>query len=160
MPKNKEDELWNILHADSPLVNEEEVFKFLTSCSISSKIPDNDENRRAAEHYISHHPEFAYRYAHYKVWGETSHLSQRYTFSRRSKFRFTIAESHIMKSPWWAYRYARDIIQGRWKEAEPFIATDAEVSFKYAVLINEAFPAGEKNILGTNFKYRYQELFK
>lgn len=35
------------------------------------------------------------------------------------------AEQYIMKDPFAAYCYARDIIKGRWKEAEPYIMTDS-----------------------------------
>ena len=40
--------------------------------------------------------------------------------------RWLEAEPYIMKSPGNAVWYARDIIRGRWEEAEPYIMTDPE----------------------------------
>jgi hypothetical protein len=38
----------------------------------------------------------------------------------------------ITKSSVWAYYYARDIIKGRWIEAEQYIINDSEIAFWYA----------------------------
>lgn len=38
----------------------------------------------------------------------------------------------ILKDPHFAYQYARDVVKGRWPEAEPYILKDAPASFWYA----------------------------
>ena len=45
------------------------------------------------------------------------------------------------KDPLLIYNYARDVIGGRWKEAEPFILEDLEIAYDYA-----------KNIIGGRWK--------
>jgi hypothetical protein len=41
--------------------------------------------------------------------------------------------AHILKrDSWYAYRYAKDIIRGRWPEAEPYIIKDSWYAFMYA----------------------------
>ena len=46
--------------------------------------------------------------------------------------RWIEAEPIIMRSPYRAYRYAKDVIKGRWFEAEPTIMADAEYAYWYA----------------------------
>ena len=48
------------------------------------------------------------------------------------KGRWPEAEPHIMTDPRWAYRYALDVIKGRWPEAESIIMTDSEWAAEYA----------------------------
>ena len=38
----------------------------------------------------------------------------------------------IVQHPNWAYYYARDVIEGRWPEAEPFIMQDPARAYYYA----------------------------
>jgi len=50
--------------------------------------------------------------------------------------RWPEAEPYIMKSPEYAYMYARDIRKkGRWPEAEPYIMKDPESASKYKAFI-------------------------
>ena len=53
------------------------------------------------------------------------------------KGRWPEAETHIMKDPCWVYRYASKIIGGRWLEAEPYIKKDSYwagcYSFRFGV---------------------------
>ena len=44
-------------------------------------------------------------------------------------------EQYIIKDPCYAYRYAKDVIKGRWKEAENIIATNSECAYAYALNI-------------------------
>lgn len=46
--------------------------------------------------------------------------------------RWPEAEPYIMRDRKWAYYYAEDVIEGRWPEAEPFIMEDAEIAYFYA----------------------------
>jgi hypothetical protein len=46
--------------------------------------------------------------------------------------RWKEAEPIILEDPETALEYARDIIGGRWKEAEPFIMRDPKIAYKYA----------------------------
>jgi hypothetical protein len=46
--------------------------------------------------------------------------------------RWAEAEPYIMEDPYWAYDYARDVIKGRWAEAEPFIMKDPSSAYYYA----------------------------
>lgn len=53
----------------------------------------------------------------------------------------------IMKSPEYAFLWARDEIKGRWLEAEPYIAKDGVAAVRYAFqIIKGRFPEAEKNI--------------
>jgi hypothetical protein len=44
-------------------------------------------------------------------------------------------EPIIIKSPMYAYAYAKHIIKGRWIEAEEIISTDSECAYYYAFYI-------------------------
>ena len=60
--------------------------------------------------------------------------------------RFPEAEPYIAKDPYWAYRYARDVLKGRWPEVEATIATSPHVC-KYAKdVIKGRWPEGEEAI--------------
>ena len=54
----------------------------------------------------------------------------------------------IIKYPYWAYYYAKDVIKGRWIEAENIIATDLFYAYHYAKnIIKGKLP--ENNRLGS-----------
>ena len=56
-------------------------------------------------------------------------------------------EPVVLKSPYWATRYAWAVIEGRWSEAEKVIAKDAVAAAAYAQhVLRGRFPAGEKVI--------------
>jgi hypothetical protein len=44
-------------------------------------------------------------------------------------------EHIIKKDPVYAYNYARDVIKGRWLEAEPYIITDTYSAYWYACYV-------------------------
>jgi len=46
-------------------------------------------------------------------------------------------EKIIIKDSWYAYNYARNIIKGRWIEAESIIATDSYLAYCYAKDVTE-----------------------
>ncbi len=48
------------------------------------------------------------------------------------KGRWKEAEEYIKTDPYWAFRYARDVIKGRWKEAEEYIKTNPQSAYFYA----------------------------
>jgi hypothetical protein len=50
----------------------------------------------------------------------------------RTKQRSSDLEKIIIEDPEYAMDYARDIIQGRWKEAEPIIMKDPGYAYRYA----------------------------
>jgi hypothetical protein len=57
---------------------------------------------------------------------------------------FAAKEKEIAKDPEWAYKYARDIIRGRWPETEAVIAKDPELAHQYARgVIRGRFPEAE-----------------
>ena len=59
------------------------------------------------------------------------------------------AEPFILKNkdPFWALMYARDIIQGRWPQAEPLIMKDSYLASRYAIeIIKEPWPEAERFI--------------
>ena len=63
------------------------------------------------------------------------------------KGRWPEAEPYFMKSND-AYLYAKNIIKGRWPEAEPYIMKDAETAFKYATnIIKGRWPEAEHYIM-------------
>lgn len=45
--------------------------------------------------------------------------------------RFPDAEPYIMKDPYYAQEYALNIIKGRWEEAEPYIKTSSDYWERY-----------------------------
>ena len=64
------------------------------------------------------------------------------------KGRWPEAEEAIVKDPHMAYLYAMDVIKGRWPEAEPTIAKDPSVAFYYAKhVIGGRFPEAEEAIV-------------
>ena len=46
--------------------------------------------------------------------------------------RLPVLEHIVLNNSWYSYFYARDVIKGRWIEAEDIIMTDSEDSFDYA----------------------------
>jgi hypothetical protein len=50
------------------------------------------------------------------------------------KGRWPEAEPYIMKDPQWALIYARDVIKDRWPEAESYIEKDTQLARKYAIM--------------------------
>jgi len=44
-------------------------------------------------------------------------------------------EQVLVKDPVWAFMYARDVIKGRWPEAEPVIATSPEDTYYYGLYL-------------------------
>lgn len=64
-------------------------------------------------------------------------------------------KSNMRKTPQEAYRYARNVIEGRWPKGEAIIARDAEWSFWYACdVLKERFEKGEA-IIAQNAKWAY-----
>jgi len=51
------------------------------------------------------------------------------------KGRWKEAEEFIIKNPEWAYKYARSVIKGRWRKAEEYIMKDRCYIYKYALNI-------------------------
>lgn len=72
-----------------------------------------------------------------------------YDYARRViKGRWPEAEKYIMEDPNYIYRYALNVIRGRWHEAEPIIMKDPEAAFLYAVdVIEGRWPEAEKYIM-------------
>jgi len=46
-------------------------------------------------------------------------------------------EKVILADPYWSFRYARDIIKGRWVEAEDIIMTATDHSYYYAFCVTK-----------------------
>ena len=76
---------------------------------------------------------------------------------------WTEAEPYIMKDPYYAYMYARDIRKkGRWKEAEPYIMKDPSSAFLYARwVIGDRWTEAEPYIMKNPFSaYNYKEFIR
>ena len=73
-----------------------------------------------------------------------------YVYARNvMKGRWPEAEPYIMKHPITAYLYARDVMKGRWPEAEPYIMTDPYAAYLYAndVMEGKRWPEAEPYIM-------------
>jgi len=75
--------------------------------------------------------------------------------------RFPEAEPYIMKDPIWAYHYAYYIIKDRWSEAEPYIMKSPYCAYMYAYdVIKDRWPEAEPYIIkNPEWWNRYKELF-
>ena len=73
------------------------------------------------------------------------------------KGRWPEAEPHIKVDPRWAYWYASDVIKGRWPEAEPYIMKNSEWAYGYArFVIKGRWPEVEPIIkVNPQFAYYY-----
>jgi len=73
------------------------------------------------------------------------------------KGRWPEAEPYIIKNPGCAYQYAKDLIKGRWPEAEPYIKNSAVDACLYAIdVIEGRWPAAEPIIMkDPHYAYRY-----
>jgi hypothetical protein len=57
-------------------------------------------------------------------------------------------EPYFIKDSYWAYRYARDNIKGRWIEAEQYIINDSQITFWYAEdIIKGKLPENMHNMM-------------
>jgi len=65
----------------------------------------------------------------------------------------------IAISAYWSFRYAEDVIQGRFPEGEKAIASSDNLSYQYAYyILNDRFPLGEKTIAkNPNISYQYAQ---
>ena len=69
--------------------------------------------------------------------------------------RFFFLEHIILQNEQYSFYYARDIIKGRWEEAEKIISTDPLYSYHYARdVIKRRFLEGEK-IIANHLYYSY-----
>jgi hypothetical protein len=74
---------------------------------------------------------------------------------RDENHRIPRLEKIIITDPEYSYRYASDVINGRWEEAEKIILTDAYSSYRYAChIINGRWEEAESSI-ATNSQYSY-----
>jgi len=82
-----------------------------------------------------------------------------YYKARESDKRIPKLEPIISKDAYWSYRYARDVIKGRFILAEPAISKDALYSFYYARnIIKGKFILGEPAISkDSEYSYLYAE---
>lgn len=62
-----------------------------------------------------------------------------------------------LTEPEWAYRYAKDVIRGRWPEAEEVIAKEPWSAYRYAdLVIKGRWPEAEATIAKSPFRaHRY-----
>jgi len=64
------------------------------------------------------------------------------------KRRIPELESIIINDPGYSYKYAKDVIKGRFKKGEKIIITDKICSYRYARdIIKRRWKRGEKNIV-------------
>ena len=85
-----------------------------------------------AEKYIMKHPESAHRYA-----------------NKFFKDGWPEAEQYIMTDPWPAYSYAKKFFKGvGWPEAEQYIMTDPTWAARYAIdVVERRWPEAEDDII-------------
>jgi hypothetical protein len=76
-------------------------------------------------------------------------LEQAFNKCLENKKRDKRLEKIIIKNhPYWAYYYARFVIKGRWKEAEPIIAAKSQYSYLYSkFIIKEKLPEYMHNVM-------------
>ena len=83
---------------------------------------------------------------------------QAYKYALNKGKRISELEPIIIKHPYSAYCYAKDIIKGRWFKAKSVIMKDAESAYHYANdVINGRFKQAEKVILTNDWKNDYVE---
>ena len=71
--------------------------------------------------------------------------------------RFPEAEFFIVKDPRTAYHYAAEVIQDRWPEAEPYIVKEPHWAFNYAKnVLKRRWPEAEHGIFKES---RYWEIY-
>jgi len=61
----------------------------------------------------------------------------------------------IIKNPYYAYLYARDVIKGRWIEAEEIISTDSECAYYYSRAVIKGRWTEAEDIISTNSYYSF-----
>ena len=75
--------------------------------------------------------------------------------------RFPEAEPYILKAtdPGWSYGYAKEVLKGRWPEAEEAIVKDPHVAYLYAMdVIKGRWPEAEEAIAKDPYwAYRYAQ---
>jgi hypothetical protein len=86
------------------------------------------------EDLLSKYPDSAYIYAYYGL----------------GRKRFYKGEPAILRSPHFAFLYAKNIIENRWLAAEPIIATSPEYALEYALTFRFRFKEGENAIIRNN----------
>lgn len=68
---------------------------------------------------------------------------------------YKISENIILQDPKYSYRYAEQVIKGRWKKAEPTLAKDIYFSFYYAKnILKKRFKLAE-NLIATDAEFAY-----
>jgi len=65
------------------------------------------------------------------IISKDAYCSYRYAFDV-IEGRWKQGEPTISKDAYWSYYYARDVIKGRWELSEPVISKDAKCSYWYA----------------------------
>ena len=75
---------------------------------------------------------------------------QLYQKAKKLKKRLPTSEEHVIaQDSKWAYRYAQDVIKGRWPEAEPVIAQYPKWAYNYAKdICHRRFIIGEPLLVG------------
>ena len=75
--------------------------------------------------------------------------------------RMSELENIIITDPFYSYRYARNIINGRFIEGEKIISTDPFYSYYYArCVIKDSFHLGHTVIFNSYFKDDYIQFLK
>ena len=70
-------------------------------------------------------------------------------------------ENIIITDPFYSYRYARNIIEGRFIEGEKIISTDPHYSYYYArCVIKDPFHLGHHIIFNSEYKDGYVNFLK
>ena len=64
-------------------------------------------------------------------------------------------EPFIIKNPYYAYLYARDIIKGRWLKAESIFIKDSHYAYFYALELIKGRWIEAEDIISTNSQYAY-----
>jgi hypothetical protein len=75
-----------------------------------------------------------------------------------------IIKNHGFLPSYWAYYYARFVIKGRWKEAEPIIAAKSQYAYLYSkFIIKEKLPEYMHNVMlihADDWSKRYLDFIK
>jgi hypothetical protein len=69
--------------------------------------------------------------------------------------RISELESVIVNDPYYSYRYARDVIKGRWEEGEKVIISDLNSSYFYACDVVKGKWEEAEKIIATDLESSY-----
>jgi len=98
--------------------------------------------------YGDNNEELAIFYAKYVIGGRwhraeymfASWAGYAYEYALAIKDRFLAGEKQLANNWAYAFKYAKNVVKGKWPEGEPIIYGDTGTAVEYAIMINERAP--------------------